>query len=61
MSRTVTFPANCVITSDLIAARERECGVRLALGSAPGAIAGLVFRRGPGGWQLASPVMSSAS
>jgi predicted permease len=32
--------------ANLIAAREREFGVRLALGSTPGAIAGLVFRQG---------------
>jgi hypothetical protein len=32
--------------ANLIAAREREFGVRLALGSAPGAIAWLVFRQG---------------
>jgi ABC-type antimicrobial peptide transport system permease subunit len=32
--------------ANLIAAREREFGVRLALGATPGAIAGLVFRQG---------------
>jgi len=32
--------------ANLIAAREREFGVRLALGSAPRAIAGLIFRQG---------------
>ena len=34
--------------ANLIAAREREFSVRLALGSAPGAIAGLVFRQAAG-------------
>jgi ABC-type antimicrobial peptide transport system permease subunit len=46
------------IFANLIAAREREFGVRLALGSAPGAIAGLVFRQGA--WWLAAGLTGGA-
>jgi predicted permease len=38
--------------ASMAAAREREFGVRVALGSSPGAIAGLVFRQGAG-WMAA--------
>jgi predicted permease len=44
--------------ANLIAAREREFGVRLALGSAPGAIARLVFRQGA--WWLAAGLTGGA-
>jgi len=37
--------------ANMAAAREREFGVRVALGSSPGAIAGLVIRQG-GRWML---------
>ena len=41
--------------ASMAAAREREFGVRMALGSSPGAIAGLVLRQG-GVWMLAGLV-----
>ncbi len=46
--------------ANLIAAREREFGVRLALGSAPGAIAGRCFARASGGWPPASTVAAAS-
>ena len=42
--------------ANLAASREREFGVRLALGSRPAAIAGLVLRQGAG-WMLAGLVV----
>jgi ABC-type antimicrobial peptide transport system permease subunit len=45
--------------ANMAAAREREFGVRMALGSSPGAIARLVLRQG-GGWMALGLVIGSA-
>ena len=44
--------------ASLAAAREREFGIRLALGSRPGAIAALVLRQGSG-WMAAGLAMGA--